>query len=90
MEKNVGGIDRTARLLLGPILLIVAIAGFTGVISLSAAPQWGALVVGMLMTVTGTTQFCPLFKILGVSTASGGSSSSSEFESESSDPKVGD
>jgi hypothetical protein len=90
MEKNVGGFDRTARLLLGPILLVVAIAGFSGVISLTAAPQWGALVVGLIMTVTGSIQFCPLFKILGVSTASDRSASSSEFESESSDPKMGD
>ncbi len=56
--KNVGSIDRGARLLLGVGLLSIA---FTG-------PQtpWGYL--GFIPLLTGAFGTCPLYSLLGVNT----------------------
>ena len=77
MEKNVGGYDRIARFVLGPLLVLVAAAGFTGFVTiasglLGAAVLWIALLVGAVFVVTATTQKCPLNRILGFNTFRGG------------------
>jgi hypothetical protein len=76
MEKNVGGYDRIARLVLGPILVIIAVAAFGGFVTLAsglvgAAILWGALLVGAVFIVTATTQTCPLNSVLGINTYRG-------------------
>nr|WP_254830508.1 DUF2892 domain-containing protein [Haloglomus salinum] len=73
MEKNVGGYDRIARLVVGPILLIVGVAvlgGFLSIASGTTATAIGvvAALVGAILLVTGATQTCPLNSILGVDT----------------------
>jgi hypothetical protein len=83
MEKNVGGIDRIARLVLGPVLVVVGAAAIAGV-GLSAGDTLGlgvavlAVVVGTVFVVTGTVQRCPLNRALGMNTLR---RSSSESES---------
>ncbi|MEM6766244.1 MAG: DUF2892 domain-containing protein [Bacteroidota bacterium] len=64
MQANVGTIDRIVR-----ILLALAVAGlyFGGIISGTVAIV--LLVVGGILLVTGTVKFCPLYRILGASTA---------------------
>ena len=69
MERNVGGLDRKARLVAGPILLVLGIAlaaRVVGTISLVVAGL--AIVVGAVLLVTGTIQKCPANSIVGINT----------------------
>ena len=76
MEKNVGGYDRTARFVVGPILLLVGLASFGGLLTLAAGTLGlvlaaVALLVGLVLTTTAVTQTCPLNSVLGVNTYRG-------------------
>jgi len=62
-QKNVGSTDKTIRLVVG---LLLAAFGIFGA-SLSTTIGILALVVGLVLIVTGLVNFCPLFKILGIS-----------------------
>jgi hypothetical protein len=68
MNKNVGGFDRTARLVVGPLLLFAGIAAFVGALPLGTVGGAVALVVGAVLTVTGAVQRCPLHTLLGIDT----------------------
>jgi len=73
MQKNVGGYDRGARFVFGPILAVVGIAALGGVLSVTAgmlgvALAAIALVVGAVLTVTAVTQKCPMNARLGIDT----------------------
>ncbi|HFD32772.1 MAG TPA: DUF2892 domain-containing protein [Gammaproteobacteria bacterium] len=59
MNCNVGGIDRTLRIIAG--LAIIA----WGVM---AGNMWGA--VGLVPLVTGLMKWCPLYSIIGLKTCS--------------------
>lgn len=56
--KNVGNVDKVARIIFGIILISLVFVG----------PQtpWGWL--GVIPLVTGLIGFCPLYKVLGLST----------------------
>lgn len=58
MSQNAGPVDRTARVLLGLILLSLVFIG----------PQtpWG--LIGLVPLVTGLLGFCPLYKVFGFNT----------------------
>ena len=77
MKKNVGGRDRTARLVVGPILILAGIAGYAGLLGLAVGPLPQALtsilvfLVGTILLVTGAVQTCPLNRLLGVNTYHG-------------------
>ena len=58
MKINVGGLDRTLRIVSGIILITLAA---TGIFS-----PWGW--IGVIPLVTGIFKFCPLYSLLGVST----------------------
>ncbi|GAB7095527.1 hypothetical protein JCM30237_26810 [Halolamina litorea] len=73
MEKNVGGLDRIARFIVGPLLIIVGLAAFAGLFT----PALGTTVlvlaavsvlVGAVLTVTAATQKCPLNSVIGLDT----------------------
>jgi uncharacterized membrane protein HdeD (DUF308 family) len=68
MNKNVGGIDRKARLVAGPLLLLVGIAALLNLFALGTAVSVVVLAVGAILTATGITQRCPLNTLLGVDT----------------------
>jgi|AntRauTorcE11898_2_1112593.scaffolds.fasta_scaffold126914_1 hypothetical protein len=73
MEKNVGGYDRIARFVLGPLLVVVAVAAYGGYITLAsgligAAIIWAALAIGVVLIVTAATQKCPLNSVFGLDT----------------------
>jgi hypothetical protein len=73
MEKNVGGYDRIARLLVGPLLVLVGAAALGGLFSvaggtLGLAIAVVAILVGAVFVVTGITQKCPLNNALGLNT----------------------
>lgn len=68
MEKNVGGIDRTARLVIGALLVIGGVAAFAGYTTWGATIAGAAIVVGAILFVTGTTQKCPINEAAGIDT----------------------
>ena len=60
MKKNVGGIDRTLRIVLGLVLIGLAASGTVG--------WWGYLGVAPLLT--GLIGWCPPYTLLGWNTCS--------------------
>lgn len=66
MKCNVGGIDRTVRIVLGVVLLIVGLAAPVELI-------WRivALVVAGIALVTAVVRFCPANAILGFNSCEG-------------------
>lgn len=68
MEKNVGGNDRIARIVVG---LVVGLAGIAALAGLWAVNIWIgvlALVVGAILLVTAATQRCPINEAAGIDT----------------------
>lgn len=68
MDKNVGGIDRTGRIVIGIILAIAGIAAVTGYWAIGVGIGALALLVGLVFLVTGTTQKCPVNEAAGLDT----------------------
>lgn len=74
MKKNVGGTDRIARVIIGPILILAGIAGYAGFLTLAVGPLPQALtagvvvLVGIVLLTTGLVQQCPLNSVLGFNT----------------------
>mgnify|MGYP006273731625 CR=1 FL=1 len=67
MERNVGGLDGTARLVPGPLVVLVGVAGLLGVAPGGVAV--GALVLGAVFAVTGLSRKCNLDRPLGLDTS---------------------
>ena len=63
MAKNVGGIDKILRIVVGLILISLVFIG----------PQtpWGW--IGLIAVVTGLINWCPLYSLLGLNTCPVGS-----------------
>ncbi len=55
LQQNVGGVDRTVRLLVGVVALLA------GLFLLSGGLKVVAIVVGLLGLVTGSVRFCPAY-----------------------------
>ncbi|MCE7733975.1 MAG: DUF2892 domain-containing protein [Candidatus Heimdallarchaeota archaeon] len=68
ISKNVGGLDRKLRLIIGPILLVLGILAALDFVDLNSIVQILFLVVGSILTFTGTVQTCPLNAALRVNT----------------------
>ena len=62
-NRNVGSIDKNIRLLAGVVLLGWAIIG----VGLASTTGIVAAIIGAILLFTGVVNFCPLFKLLGVS-----------------------
>ena len=58
MKLNVGGIDRILRIVVGIVLIGLAATGTVG--------WWGWL--GVVPLATGLFRFCPMYRLLGMST----------------------
>ena len=58
MKKNVGGIDRVLRIVVGLVLMALAAAGQIG--------AWGWL--GIVVLATGVFSFCGAYTLIGVNT----------------------
>jgi hypothetical protein len=69
MEQNVGGIDRMARLVGGPLAALVGLGAVAGTIPGGALVGGALIVVGAILSVTGATQRCVLNRLLGVDTS---------------------
>jgi len=74
MEKNVGSLDRTVRIGLGALLVIVGIAGYAGFVVLAWIGIGQALAsvivfaIGAILLVTGLASTCLIYSVLGVDT----------------------
>ena len=68
MDRNVGGLDRTARLVVGPLTLLAGLGALVDVLPASSLIGALLIVVGAILLVTGATQRCPLNSLLGVDT----------------------
>ena len=68
MNKNVGGLDRTARIVVGGLLVIAGVAGLAELWAVGFAVGVIALLVGVILFVTGTTQKCPINETAGIDT----------------------
>lgn len=84
MEHNVGGTDRTVRLLVGSTLLAVGAGGYLGVVRLAtglvpqALASILAILFGLVLFATGVARKCPANRLLGVNTAQLGDGESRE------------
>jgi hypothetical protein len=67
MRSNVGGMDRVARSVLGPALLLVGWRALSGRRALAAA----ALVGGAVITETALTATGPVNRVLGLDSRAG-------------------
>jgi len=63
MKCNVGGIDRTGRIVIGIVLLIVGLA-----VPLEMIWRIAVLVIAAIALVTGVMRFCPANALLGINT----------------------
>lgn len=68
MERNVGGYDRLARLVVGPVLLVVGVAAIAQILPIGLPLAGLALVVGAVLFVTAVVRQCPLNTLLGINT----------------------
>ena len=57
MQSNVGGIDRVLRIVIGAILVALTVIGTIG--------AWGW--IGLVPLATGVLGFCPLYRLIGLS-----------------------
>lgn len=68
MEKNVGGLDRKGRVVLGVLLAIAGIAAVSGYWAIGSVVGVIVLVVSAIAFVTASTQKCPTNHMLGIDT----------------------
>lgn len=62
MKRNESTADRAVRAIAGIILLILAL-------TVAGAPwNWVLGIIGAVLLITGAVGFCPLYRLLGVST----------------------
>ncbi|MBL3568381.1 YgaP family membrane protein [Rhodovulum visakhapatnamense] len=57
LSKNVGGIDRILRIVIGALMVIAALLGYS---------NW--LLIGMVPLATGLMSTCPLYSLIGLNT----------------------
>ena len=60
MKKNVGGIDKTARMVIGALLVLVGTVGIQSI---------ALTIIGLIVMGTGVFGFCGLYSVLGINTA---------------------
>lgn len=73
IERNVGGNERIARLVVGAVLVVVTAAGLLNLVNLESGAAVTAvlvllLLVGLVLLVTGATQRCLVNQTLGIDT----------------------
>jgi uncharacterized membrane protein HdeD (DUF308 family) len=69
MRCNVGGADRTVRIVAGIVLIAVGL-----LYPLSVAWQTAVFVVGVIALLTGLMRFCPISALVGRNTCKQGPS----------------
>ncbi|KAB1193311.1 DUF2892 domain-containing protein [Haloferax sp. MBLA0076] len=73
MKHNVGSLDRMVRFALGALLGVLGLGALAGAVSLGPIPAMlggiVALVLGVVLVVTGYRQTCPLYLPFGINTS---------------------
>lgn len=67
MTNNLGRIDRGIRLVLGLLLIAAPLLNFPAIWADSTL-AYGAIIVGLVLAGTAILKFCPLYRVLGLST----------------------
>ena len=67
MSVNMSHIDLLIRALLGAVLLLLPLLNIPPVWS-SAFWAFGSMSVGLVLLLTAVVRFCPLYRLLGIST----------------------
>lgn len=70
MTRNVGGIDRIIRIVIGAALIVGAITGILG--------AWGW--IGLVPLATGLIGWCPPYAIFGINTCNAADSTASNSD----------
>lgn len=68
MDRNVGGLDRQARIVIGIILAVAGIAAVLEYWEIGVAIGAVAVIIGAILLVTGAAQKCPINQVVGVDT----------------------
>lgn len=63
MTCNVGGVERTIRVILGVLLLALALFG-----GVPTAAAWVLGLIGGVAAVTGVIGYCPAWSLFGINT----------------------
>lgn len=58
MKTNIGTLDRSLRIVVGLLLIVLSLTGVIGL--------WG--LIGLVPLATGIFRFCPLYTLLGIKT----------------------
>ena len=66
MKCNVGGIDRTGRIVLGIVMLVIGLAA-----PIEMTWRIVALIIAAIALITATVRFCPANAIFGINTCEG-------------------
>ncbi len=72
MKQTVGNFDRTVRLLLGSLLVIIGVLGYAGFVELAWTGIGQALTavllvaIGAILLVTGATRYCLVYSLIGI------------------------
>ncbi len=67
MTANIGRPDRLIRAIIGAALFILPLLNIPAIWS-SAALAYGSMAVGAVLALTAVFGFCPLYRIVGIST----------------------
>jgi len=67
MSANLGNIDRLFRAVVGILLVIAPLLNMPAIWS-SAVLAYGSMAVGSILVLTALFRFCPLYRIIGIST----------------------
>lgn len=74
MRENVGRTDRSVRLAIGTLLVVVGVLGYAGFANLAFFGVGQALaavviaLLGVVLLATGAVRVCPIYRVLGVDT----------------------
>lgn len=67
MTANLGSPDRLIRAILGLVLIFMPLLNMPAIWS-SAVLAYGSMSVGLVLLLTALVRFCPLYRIVGIST----------------------
>lgn len=68
MDRNVGGTDRIARLVVGPLAALAGLALVLGVVGSNTLAGAALFLVGAILTGTGLARQCLIYRVFGVDT----------------------
>lgn len=68
LKKNVGGIDRNLRIIVGAVLVGIYLLARFGVLDATGWMGSPFLLIGIIPLFTGLLSSCPLYSIIGLKT----------------------